>query len=180
MTWMTENLQRLHINNHQFPRIKPTQAGQTTATAGKHQISLLFCSSFRLNPSRTFKHPKWFLSPTLAPSAVGGTPDSRITPGDRRVYWKGWPPARSPHPLLRHSTGVPREPVAAVGQRGRSRGRRHAHGGGVRGHGHLMRAGCVLGTCQVQNLSHRLYQLIGPSGRENSSPINPRSPHSFG
>lgn len=47
-------------------------------------------------------------------------------------------------------------------------------------HGQLMRVGCVLGTCQVQNLSHRLYQLIGQSGREDSSPINPRSPHSFG
>lgn len=47
-------------------------------------------------------------------------------------------------------------------------------------HGHLMRVGCVLGTCQVQNLSHRLYQLVGQSGREDSSPINPRSPHSFG
>ncbi|XP_013875565.1 protein ADM2a [Austrofundulus limnaeus] len=44
----------------------------------------------------------------------------------------------------------------------------------------LMRVGCVLGTCQVQNLSHRLYQLIGQTGREESAPINPRSPHSYG
>ncbi|XP_071358045.1 protein ADM2a [Trachinotus anak] len=63
--------------------------------------------------------------------------------------------------------------------------RRHAHSG-LRGghhyphHAQLMRVGCVLGTCQVQNLSHRLYQLIGQSGREDSSPINPRSPHSYG
>ncbi|XP_058482228.1 protein ADM2a [Solea solea] len=62
--------------------------------------------------------------------------------------------------------------------------RRHAHSG-LRGghhphHPQLMRVGCVLGTCQVQNLSHRLYQLIGQNGRENSSPINPRSPHSYG
>ncbi|XP_037538791.1 protein ADM2 [Nematolebias whitei] len=61
-----------------------------------------------------------------------------------------------------------------------SRGRRHANSSGARGHGHLMRVGCALGTCQVQNLSHRLYQLIGQSGREDSSPINPRSPHSYG
>ncbi|XP_054609159.1 protein ADM2a [Dunckerocampus dactyliophorus] len=66
-----------------------------------------------------------------------------------------------------------------------SRARRHAHPGS-RGahhyphHAQLMRVGCVLGTCQVQNLSHRLYQLIGQSGREDSSPINPRSPHSYG
>ncbi|XP_026219112.1 protein ADM2a [Anabas testudineus] len=61
------------------------------------------------------------------------------------------------------------------------RARRHAHSG-LRGghHAQLMRVGCVLGTCQVQNLSHRLYQLIGQSGREDSSPINPRSPHSYG
>ncbi|XP_041716102.2 protein ADM2 [Coregonus clupeaformis] len=67
-------------------------------------------------------------------------------------------------------------------QRTGSRGRRHAHSG-LRGGPHrpqLMRVGCALGTCQVQNLSHRLYQLIGQSGREDSSPINPRSPHSYG
>ncbi len=65
------------------------------------------------------------------------------------------------------------------------RARRHAHSGTRGGHHYphhaqLMRVGCVLGTCQVQNLSHRLYQLIGQSGREDSSPINPRSPHSYG
>lgn len=67
------------------------------------------------------------------------------------------------------------------------RGRRHANSGSRGHHAHshhghpqLMRVGCVLGTCQVQNLSHRLYQLIGQSGRDDSSPINPRSPHSYG
>lgn len=59
------------------------------------------------------------------------------------------------------------------------RSRRHAHHH-PHHHAQLMRVGCVLGTCQVQNLSHRLYQLIGQSGREDSSPINPRSPHSYG
>ncbi|XP_030575563.1 protein ADM2a [Archocentrus centrarchus] len=59
------------------------------------------------------------------------------------------------------------------------RTRRHAHSRGSH-HAKLMRVGCVLGTCQVQNLSHRLYQLIGQSGREDSSPINPKSPHSYG
>ncbi|XP_061816698.1 protein ADM2a [Nerophis lumbriciformis] len=66
-----------------------------------------------------------------------------------------------------------------------SRARRHTHLGFRAAHHYphhaqLMRVGCVLGTCQVQNLSHRLYQLIGQSGREDSSPINPRSPHSYG
>ncbi|KAF3704901.1 ADM2 Intermedin Adrenomedullin-2 [Channa argus] len=66
-----------------------------------------------------------------------------------------------------------------------ARVRRHAHTGLRGGHHHahhpqVKRVGCLLGTCQVQNLSHRLYQLIGQSGREDSSPINPRSPHSYG
>ncbi|XP_061618038.1 protein ADM2a [Phyllopteryx taeniolatus] len=78
------------------------------------------------------------------------------------------------------------KPAERPGVNGRPpRTRRHAHPGS-RGphnyphHAQLMRVGCVLGTCQVQNLSHRLYQLIGQSGREDSSPINPRSPHSYG
>uniref|UniRef100_A0A8C7Y924 Adrenomedullin 2b n=1 Tax=Oryzias sinensis TaxID=183150 RepID=A0A8C7Y924_9TELE len=58
--------------------------------------------------------------------------------------------------------------------------RRRRHANSSSGRGHMMRVGCVLGTCQVQNLSHRLYQLIGQSGKEDSSPINPRSPHSYG
>ncbi|XP_029471506.1 protein ADM2 [Rhinatrema bivittatum] len=45
---------------------------------------------------------------------------------------------------------------------------------------HMMRVACVLGTCQVQNLSHRLWQLVGQSGREDSSRISPHSPHSYG
>ncbi|TKS91039.1 ADM2 Intermedin [Collichthys lucidus] len=74
---------------------------------------------------------------------------------------------------------------ASLGERRALRARRHAHSGSRGGHHYpqhaqLMRVGCVLGTCQVQNLSHRLYQLIGQSGREDSSPINPRSPHSYG
>ncbi|XP_043944590.1 protein ADM2 isoform X2 [Protopterus annectens] len=58
-----------------------------------------------------------------------------------------------------------------------SRNRRHTHGSS---RAHLMRVGCVLGTCQVQNLSHRLWQLMGQSGREDSAPVNPNSPLSFG
>ncbi|XP_029008808.1 protein ADM2 [Betta splendens] len=100
-------------------------------------------------------------------------------------------PAASHHPasaddsIAQGDGAMPRgaAPVPSDPPRGRRRGprgRRHANGGVGRGHGRLMRVGCVLGTCQVQNLSHRLYQLIGQSGRENSSPMNPRSPHSYG
>ncbi|XP_026543660.1 ADM2 [Notechis scutatus] len=44
----------------------------------------------------------------------------------------------------------------------------------------LMRVGCALGTCQVQNLRHRLWQLKGQLGRQDSSPISLHSPHSYG
>ncbi|KAG9489755.1 hypothetical protein GDO78_005608 [Eleutherodactylus coqui] len=43
----------------------------------------------------------------------------------------------------------------------------------------LMRVGCSLGTCHVQNLNHRLYQLMGQIGKEDS-PIQLSNPHSFG
>ncbi|XP_028725152.1 protein ADM2 [Peromyscus leucopus] len=49
-----------------------------------------------------------------------------------------------------------------------------------RPHVQLLRVGCVLGTCQVQNLSHRLWQLVRPAGRRDSAPVDPSSPHSYG
>ncbi|XP_074083271.1 protein ADM2 [Macrotis lagotis] len=64
------------------------------------------------------------------------------------------------------------------GRRGRSRGRGRRHT--RRHHAQLLRMGCVLSTCQVQNLSHRLRQLMGQSGRQDSAPMNPKSPHSYG
>uniref|UniRef100_A0A6I8REF2 Uncharacterized protein n=1 Tax=Xenopus tropicalis TaxID=8364 RepID=A0A6I8REF2_XENTR len=49
-----------------------------------------------------------------------------------------------------------------------------------RSHGpRLMRVGCSLGTCQVQILNHRLWQLMGQSGKEDS-PIELSNPHSYG
>ncbi|XP_040844364.1 protein ADM2 [Ochotona curzoniae] len=49
-----------------------------------------------------------------------------------------------------------------------------------RPHAQLLRVGCALGTCQVQNLSHRLWQLVRPAGRQDSAPVDPSSPHSYG
>lgn len=100
-------------------------------------------------------------------------------------------PPPDPRPFLnrpsdRRVSSGPKVALASLAwarPRGRPlRARRHAHSRGSRGHhqNQLMRVGCVLGTCQVQNLSHRLYQLIGQSGREDSSPMNPQSPHSYG
>ncbi|XP_056132948.1 protein ADM2a [Lampris incognitus] len=137
---------------------------------------------------------------------TGQTNDKSITPASQRsaASSSDAPPTSSPQPstkqppgFLRHAAltklratlpslvwARPTEQDPESQQRS-LRGRRHAHSGSRGGHhqshhAQLMRVGCVLGTCQVQNLSHRLYQLIGQSGREDSSPINPRSPHSYG
>ncbi|XP_024911724.1 uncharacterized protein adm2b isoform X2 [Cynoglossus semilaevis] len=134
---------------------------------------------FLTGPSvtRTSKYPKSSPDTIVMPTVSNPSINHHIK--QRRFLWRA---------LMRKETG-PTFPAllldpsshllqkTAVPLR-RSRGRRHASVG--RGHGHLMRAGCILGTCQVQNLSHRLYQLIGQSGRENSSPVNPYSPHSYG
>ncbi|TFK00887.1 ADM2 [Platysternon megacephalum] len=77
-------------------------------------------------------------------------------------------------------------PQPLAGPKGRARRSRTGpwrakrHAAPRRHHAQLMRVGCVLGTCQVQNLGHRLWQLMGQSGRQDSSPMNPNSPHSYG
>ncbi|CAJ1056780.1 protein ADM2 isoform X1 [Xyrichtys novacula] len=136
----------------------------------------------RLTLSRTSKHHKLSFTATMpAASDLPTNFDDLLTQGNRYTIWRSLSHKESLSKLSKPSpdeSGVVLQ-EAPVSQRG-SRSRRHANSGGTRGHGHLMRVGCVLGTCQVQNLSHRLYQLIGQSGREDSSPINPRSPHSYG
>ncbi|XP_074725672.1 protein ADM2 [Strix uralensis] len=92
------------------------------------------------------------LGPRLGPK-LAPRHGARLAPRHRLLaphHGARWGPGHGPRPL---------------------RGRRHAH---------LLRVGCVLGTCQVQNLSHRLWQLMGQSGRQDSSPMNPNSPHSYG
>nr|XP_030117472.3 protein ADM2 [Taeniopygia guttata] len=126
------------------------------------------------------------LPPRRAPPARSPPEGTPVLPGA--------PPAAPPIGTLRHRAPVPRQraPVPWLAPRPppwhvrrlilrrdprrdprRDRGRRQAGG-------HLVRVGCVLGTCQVQNLSHRLWQLRGHSGRRDSSPMNPNSPHSYG
>lgn len=103
---------------------------------------------------------------------------------DRTVLWRAIlsrppPPDPTGNPL---HVGQPKAGESSeTGESPRQRDRRNVHSRGhhKHHHGQLMRVGCVLGTCQVQNLSHRLYQLAGQSGREDS-PINPHSPHSYG
>ncbi|XP_045042983.2 protein ADM2 [Desmodus rotundus] len=44
----------------------------------------------------------------------------------------------------------------------------------------LLWVGCMLGTCQVQNLSHCLWQLVASAGPRDLAPLDPSSPHSYG
>ena len=147
-----------------------------------HISPFLFPFFLRLSSSGISNSPKPFhanVVPTASDLSV--TIDNQIPREDMHIIWRA-PQHKDSSPKLsdllpfRNRNVLPEAPIF---QRG-SRGRRHANSGSARGHGQLMRVGCVLGTCQVQNLSHRLYQLIGQSGREDYSPINPRSPHSYG
>ncbi|XP_007123366.1 protein ADM2 [Physeter macrocephalus] len=104
------------------------------------------------------------------------------------------PPARTPssglqsrHPAARpvvwklHQALQPQRSASlapAMGQPLRNGPRRHL--GPRRPRAQLLRVGCVLGTCQVQNLSHRLWQLVGSAGPHDSAPVDPSSPHSYG
>ncbi|XP_039523987.1 LOW QUALITY PROTEIN: protein ADM2a [Pimephales promelas] len=99
---------------------------------------------------------------------------------DRTILWRAIlsrppPPCpkRLPQPKAGESSQTDESPRQRERRNVHSRGHHNHH------HGQLMRVGCVLGTCQVQNLSHRLYQLGGQSRREDS-PINPSNPRSYG
>ncbi|XP_042648522.1 protein ADM2 [Tyto alba] len=112
------------------------------------------------------------------PPKLPPRPGARLTPWHRLLVPRH-PPKLAPrhgacHAAPRH--GAHRLPPPHSPPH--PRGRRHASG--RLQHGQLLRVGCVLGTCQVQNLSHRLWQLMGQSGRQDSSPMNPNSPHSYG
>ncbi|KPP67755.1 ADM2 protein-like [Scleropages formosus] len=132
-------------------------------------------------------------SPSELEEGENITPESTSSPMDalpgpslknaNTLKWKLRLLVRTPKRKLDVDSGNSASPAQTDGEmehkRKASRGRRHA---GLRSHHHpqLMRVGCAFGTCQVQNLSHRLYQLIGQSGREDTSPIKPDSPHSYG
>ncbi|XP_065712133.1 protein ADM2 [Patagioenas fasciata] len=110
---------------------------------------------------------------------------ARLAPRHRLLIPRHHPkliPRHHPKLIPRHHPKLPPHREPPFGPRPSApvapqhpRGRRH-----VLGRPQLLRVGCVLGTCQVQNLSHRLWQLMGQSGRQDSSPMNPNSPHSYG
>ncbi|XP_004589756.2 protein ADM2 [Ochotona princeps] len=96
-----------------------------------------------------------------------------------------WTPANSLHPRRPASWPATWKPRQARQPHRRAShvptgGQRLKASGPHRPHAQLLRVGCALGTCQVQNLSHRLWQLVRPTGRQDSAPIDPSSPHSYG
>ncbi|KAL1767569.1 ADM2 [Sigmodon hispidus] len=103
---------------------------------------------------------------------------SGLQPGHSSLRPVVWKSHHAPQPQAR---GNPTLAMAHLLQNG---GSRHPspqrHLGPRRPHAQLLRVGCVLGTCQVQNLSHRLWQLVRPTGRRDSAPMDPSSPHSYG
>ncbi|KAK7816965.1 hypothetical protein U0070_014308 [Myodes glareolus] len=105
-------------------------------------------------------------------------PSSDLQPGHSSLRSAAWKSHRAPQPQGR---GNPTLAMVHLLQNG---GSRHPgpqrHLGPRRPHAQLLRVGCVLGTCQVQNLSHRLWQLVRPAGQRDSAPIDPSSPHSYG
>ncbi|XP_021073066.1 protein ADM2 [Mus pahari] len=107
-------------------------------------------------------------------------PSSNLQPGHPSLQPVVWKPRRhhAPQPQGRGNRALA---MVHLPQGGGSRhlGPQH-HTGSRRPHAQLLRVGCVLGTCQVQNLSHRLWQLVRPVGRQDSAPVDPSSPHSYG
>nr|ACJ02091.1 adrenomedullin [Eptatretus burgeri] len=47
-------------------------------------------------------------------------------------------------------------------------------------HTRTTRAGCSLGTCQVQNLTHRLFRLVGKTGKDDAAGKATWNPNSYG
>ncbi|KAM9169786.1 protein ADM2 [Pangshura tecta] len=150
-------------------------------------ISLTLCllqlpAALPLPVERTLWLPKHREPPDRRAAALlGNRPLKRRTvellwAGTARAQLDWEQPAGTPASLLQPLPGPKgRARRALTGPR---RAKRHA--AARRHHAQLMRVGCVLGTCQVQNLGHRLWQLMGQSGRQDSSPMNPNSPHSYG
>lgn len=87
-----------------------------------------------------------------------------------------WPAVWEPRQALHAERSAGRGPAAGQPLWNGSRRRL----GPRRPRAQLLRAGCGLGTCQVQRLSHRLWQLIASAGPRDSSPVDPSSHRSYG
>nr|XP_004650469.1 protein ADM2 [Jaculus jaculus] len=140
-----------------------------TVTVTLGCISLLYLLPGTLSGGLRLARPK---EPTARTSSSGLQPP-HLAPWP--VVWKLH---QAPQPQGRAKL------TSAVGQPFQHGGSRHPSPrrqlGPRRPQAQLLRVGCVLGTCQVQNLSHRLWQLVRPSGRRDSAPVDPSSPHSYG
>ncbi|KAF6117264.1 adrenomedullin 2 [Phyllostomus discolor] len=102
------------------------------------------------------------------------TPSSRLQPQHPAPWPETWKPRQAPRLQPQRSASL----SPAAGQPLRKGPRRLS--GPPRRRAPLLRVGCVLVTCQVQNLSHRLWQLVASAGPRDSAPVDPRSPRSYG
>ncbi|KAJ0037022.1 hypothetical protein NL108_014356 [Boleophthalmus pectinirostris] len=141
-------------------RLEALRADERTDTSRSDLINQLFDVSEDAPPSS-------------APASDSGPLTKWLTSLLQRRSTRSVSKASSPSSSSDPSPAPERSPLLRPRRHLSARGSQHHHA-------QLMRVGCKLGTCQVQNLSHRLYQLIGQRGREDSSPINPKSPHSYG
>ncbi|XP_055963087.1 protein ADM2 [Sorex fumeus] len=115
------------------------------------------------------------------PPAKDRKPPARTPPGDPQPQRPAPRPAvgkpRKAHP---HRSGHLTPSTGHPARGSPHRHRHHSPSAPRRPRAQLLRVGCVLGTCQVQNLSHRLWQLFGSAGPRDSVPVDPSSPHSYG
>ncbi|XP_077023979.1 protein ADM2 isoform X2 [Tamandua tetradactyla] len=106
------------------------------------------------------------------------TPSSGLKPQYLAPQPAAWKLGRAPQPQRSA------RPARAMGQPLQDRNRQHSGPHRLssprRPQAQLLRVGCVLGTCQVQNLSHRLWQLVGQASRREVAPVDPSNPHSYG
>ncbi|XP_045866674.1 protein ADM2 [Meles meles] len=128
-------------------------------------LYLLFPGTLPRSPGRTQR-------PVPPREPPARTPSSGLKPrhpAPRRVAWR-----------LQQALHLQRSASRAPALGRSLRGGPPRHLGPRRSRAQLLRVGCVLGTCQVQNLSHRLWQLVGSAGPRDSAPVDPSSPHSYG
>uniref|UniRef100_A0A8C9PEN7 Adrenomedullin 2 n=1 Tax=Spermophilus dauricus TaxID=99837 RepID=A0A8C9PEN7_SPEDA len=126
-------------------------------------------------------HAAPFCAHSLLTGPVGKgsrEPSAQILPGGQQPQHPAplpvvWKPHQAPQPQGRASL------APTMGRPLQDGGRRHSgprrHLGSRRPQAQLLRVGCMLGTCQVQNLSHRLWQLVGPAGRPAGLSTSPHT-----
>ncbi|XP_077614000.1 protein ADM2 [Crocuta crocuta] len=111
--------------------------------------------------------------PLRVPPAL--TSSSGLGPGHaagKPVVWKL-------HRALQPQGGADEDEAPAMAQRLQGGGSLR-HLGFRRSLAQHAQPGCTLSTCQVQNLSHRLWKLFNPGNSQDTVPVDLSSANSFG